>query len=98
LNVIIEIFNVTGVFGVIILTINMCLNSDFSLVYLLYSFLTLLIVSNIMALFSLVLLIYSLVKNKGSIRARVYYIILNIANLAFIWLLYYFNFLGYKLY
>lgn len=98
LNVIIEIFNITGALGVIILTVTMCLNSDFSLIYLLYFFLTLLIISNIMTFLSLILLIYSLFKNKGSIRVKVHYIILNIANLAFVWVLYYFNFLGYRLY
>lgn len=98
LNIVIEVFNITGVLGAMILTLEMCLNSDFSLAYMLYFFLTLLIVSTIMVLFSLALLIYSLVKKKGSIGSRIYYSFLNIGNLAFVWILYYFNFLGYKLY
>ena len=98
LNIIIEVFNITGALGAMILTLDMCLNGDFSLVYLLYFFLTLLIVSTIIVIFSLALSIYSLVKKMGPIRLRVYYIFLNIANLAFVWILYYCNFLGYKLY
>ncbi|OOM14555.1 serine hydrolase domain-containing protein [Clostridium saccharobutylicum] len=98
LNIIIEVFNIIGVLGAIILTLYMCLNSDFSLACLLYFFLTLLIVSAIMVIFSLALSIYFLVKKKGSVITRVYYICLNIANLAFVWILYYFNFLGYELY
>lgn len=98
LNIIIEVFNIIGVIGAGILTLEMSLNSDFSLAYLLYFFLTLLNLSTIMVIFSLALLIYSLVKEKGLIRESVYYTFLNIANLAFVWILYYFNFLGYKLY
>lgn len=96
LNIIIELFYVIGTIGTIILAVMMINNNDFSFKYLLYLFLTMLIISTIMVLFNLVFLVYSLVKKTGSIRVKLYYGILNIANLVFIWLLYYFNLLGYK--
>lgn len=98
LNIIIGIFYIVGTLGAIILTLEMCLNSDFSLAYLLYFFLTLLMAAAIMVIFSLILSIYSLVKKSDTIREIIYYILLNIANTIFIWILYYFNFLGYKLF
>lgn len=98
LNIIIEVFNSIGLLGAISLAVMMIYNNNFSVACLLYFSLTLLITSSIMVVFSFILLIYSLVNKKGSIIARVYYIFLNIANLAFVWILYYFNFLGYKLY
>lgn len=97
LNIIIEVFNSIGTLGTIILAVMMIYNNDFSLKYLLYFFLTLVIVATIMVLFSLALLIYYLFKKMGSIRVKIYYMILNIANLVFVWYLYYFNILGYKI-
>ncbi|RMD04381.1 class A beta-lactamase-related serine hydrolase [Clostridium autoethanogenum] len=97
LNIIIEVFNIVGVLGAVSLEMMMINNYDFSFKYLLYFFLTLLIVSTVIIPFSLALLVYSLVKKNGSIKARGYYIFFNITNLAFIWILYYFNFLGYKI-
>jgi CubicO group peptidase (beta-lactamase class C family) len=97
LNIVIEAFSIIGTLGAISLAVMMIYNNDFSFKYLLYFFLTMLIISTIMAIFGLVLLIYFLVKKNGSIRIKVYYTFLNIANIAFIWLVYYFNLLGFKI-
>ncbi|WPC43661.1 serine hydrolase [Clostridium sp. JS66] len=97
LNIFIEVFNVIGTLGAIMLSVMMIYNNDFSFKYLLYLFLTMLIISTIMALFSLGLSICYLVKKNVSIRTKICYVFLNIANLTFIWLLYYFNLLGYKI-
>lgn len=97
-NICIEIFYIIGVLGVIISTLEMCLNSEYNLSYLLYSLLTMLIIATIIVIVSLALSIYSLIKKKGIIRQRLYYMFLNMMNLGFIWFLCYFNFLGYKLF
>lgn len=96
-NITIEVLNSIGTLGTIILAVMMIYNNDFSFKYLLYSFLTMLIISVIVVFFSLALSIYSLIRKNESIRVKVYYMFLNIANLSFIWLLYYFNLLGYKI-
>lgn len=96
-NITIEVFNSIGTLGTIILAVMMIYNNDFSFKYLLYFFLTMLIISVTVVFFSLALSIYSLIRKNESIRVKVYYMFLNIANLAFIWLLYYFNLLGYKI-
>ena len=97
-NISIEVFYIIGVLGVIISTLEMCLNSEYNLSYLLYSLLTLLIIATIIVIVSLALSIYSLIKKKGIIRQRLYYMFLNMMNLGLIWFLCYFNFLGYKLF
>ncbi|MDK2829360.1 MAG: hypothetical protein PWP67_2180, partial [Clostridium butyricum] len=97
-NISIEVFYIIGVLGVIISTLEMCLNSEYNLSYLLYSLLTLLIIATIIVIVSLVLSIYSLIKKKGIIRQRLYYMFLNMMNLGLIWFLCYFNFLWYKLF
>ena len=97
-NISIEVFYVIGVLGSIILTLDMCLNSEYNLSCLLYAFLTLLIIATIIVIVSLALSIDSLIKKKGVIRKRLYYMFLNMVNLGFVWFLYYFNFLGYKLF
>ncbi|MEO2681863.1 serine hydrolase, partial [Clostridium butyricum] len=97
-NICIEIFYIIGGLGVIISTLEMCLNSEYNLSYLLYSLLTMLIIATIIVIVSLALSIYSLIKKKGIIRQRLYYMFLNMMNLGFIWFLCYFNFLGYKLF
>lgn len=97
LNIGVEIFNCIGTLGTIILAVMMISNNDFSLKYLLYFCLTLIIASTIMVLLSLVLLICSLVNRNVSFRMKMYYVFLNIANLVFVGYVYYFNLLGYKI-
>lgn len=96
-NIAIEVFNSIGTLGTIILAVMMIYNNDFSFKYLLYFFLTMLVISSIISALNLALLSYYLAKKNESIRVKVYYVLLNIANLAFIWLLYYFNLIGYKI-
>lgn len=97
LNICVEVFYCIGTLGSIILAVMMISNNDFSLKYSLYFCLTLLIASTIIAIISLLLLIYSLFKKNVSIRRKMYYVFLNIANLVFVGYLYYFNLLGYKI-
>ncbi|MGE5627725.1 MAG: serine hydrolase [Solirubrobacterales bacterium] len=96
-NIFIEIFNSIGILGTIILAVIMIYNNDSSFIYLIYFFLSMLIIATIGAVFNLVLSIYFLFKRNVSIRIKVYCIFLNISNLTFIWFLYYFNLLGYKI-
>lgn len=97
INISVEIFNCIGTLGTAILAVMMIINNDFSLKYLLYFCLTLLIASTIIVIFSLILLIYSLFNRNVSIRMKIYYVLLNIANITFAGYLYYFNLLGYKI-
>lgn len=96
LNFAIGIFNLTGIFGAVILAMAMIVNNNFNLMYLLYFFLTLLILSTGMTFINLILLIFVFFKKKMIIREKIYYSILSLANLLVVWLLYYFNLLGYK--
>lgn len=96
-NIAIEVCNILGLSGTIILAVMMIYNNNFSFSYVLYFFLTLLMISTTLVFLSIALSIYSLVRRSGFLRVRLYYILLNASNLVFIGLLYYFNFLGYKI-
>lgn len=96
-NLIIQLFNVVGFFGNVILATIMLLNNNFNLAYSLYIFLSLLILSTLMVICNVILLIYLLVKKSGLRKEKIYYIVMTLINLAFVWFLYYFNFLGYNI-
>lgn len=98
LNLLIEIFNIIGAFGVIQLTTMMIINNNFSFKYPLYVCLSLIIVACIMFILSLLLLIYFYRIQKGLKKEKIYFILIEVVNFAFIWFLYYSNLLGYKIY
>lgn len=98
LNIIIEVLDIIGVLGAIILAIKMCLTGEFNLSFGLYFFISLLIISSIVSVLSFVISTFNLVKKKGTVKSRIYNVVLNISHLVFIWVLYYFNLLGYKLF
>jgi len=71
--------------------------NDFNFAYLLYTFLCFLIVATILSICELIILIYIWINNCGRKVEKFYFTILTIINFIFIWFIYYFNFLGFKI-
>ncbi len=71
--------------------------NDFSFAYLLYIFLCFLIISTILSICGLIILIYIWINNCERKVEKIYFTILTIINFTFIWFIYYFNLLGFKI-
>lgn len=96
LNFIISVLNITGFIGALLLANSMINSNDSSFRYLLYMLLSFLILSTFLSGVGLINLIRLWLKKTYSKRDKIYFTVVTIANLIFIWLIYYFNFLGFK--
>lgn len=96
LNFIISLLNITGFIGVLVLAISMIVTNDSLFIYLLYILLSFLMFSTILSGVGLINIIRLWIKRVCSKRDEIYFTVVTIANIAFIWLIYYFNFLGVK--
>lgn len=97
INFLISIFNVIGFVGAIITTLFMIYNNTFKLKIILYLFLIFLIISSITSIIRAFILMVKFIKFHNEKICKPYEVILMIANLIFILLLYYFNFLGFNI-
>lgn len=96
-NLVIDVLNVVGIIGAIIAAVGMISINDFTFAYLLYTFLGFLTVSTVLSIFGLINLIYIYIKKRVEKSEKIYFIMLTITNFIFIWFIYYFNFLGFKI-
>lgn len=96
LNFIISLLNITGFIGALVLAISIIVTNDSSFIYLLYILLSFLMFSTILSGVGLINIIRLWIKKVCSKRDKIYFTVVTIANIAFIWLIYYFNFLGVK--
>ncbi|HDK7175914.1 TPA: serine hydrolase [Clostridium botulinum] len=97
INVFINVLNIAGIVGSVIMAMTMISINDFNFAYLLYTFLCFLIVATILSICELIILIYIWINNCGRKVEKFYFTILTIINFIFIWFIYYFNFLGFKI-
>lgn len=97
INFIISILNIIGFLGSLLMAMSMIAINDFSFGYLLYFLLGILIVSAILSCIGVINLMNMCVKKQGIKRDRIYFIVITIVNMIFVWLIYYFNFLGFKI-
>ncbi|SFA96321.1 serine hydrolase [Clostridium frigidicarnis] len=96
LNFIISLLNITGFIGALVLAISIIVTNDSSFIYLLYILLSFLMFSTILSVVGLINIIRLWIKRVCGKRDKIYFTVVTIANIAFIWLIYYFNFLGVK--
>ncbi|MBU3176851.1 serine hydrolase [Clostridium estertheticum] len=96
-NLIIAVLNIGGMVGATIIAMVMIGINDFKFAYLLYIFLGTLIASTVLSICGLIILIYTWVKKVGGKSEKRYFTFLTIVNFIFIWFIYYFNFLGFKI-
>ncbi|WP_258280584.1 MULTISPECIES: hypothetical protein [unclassified Clostridium] len=96
-NLVISAFNVVGMLGATIMAMTMISTNDFTFAWLLYTFLGFLIVSTALSICGLIILIYNWVKKRGRKAEKIYFTIITIVNFIFIWFIYYFDFLGFKI-
>ncbi|MBU3091246.1 beta-lactamase family protein [Clostridium sp. CF011] len=96
-NLVISAFNVVGMLGATIMAMTMISTNDFTFAWLLYTFLGFLIVSTVLSICGLIILIYNWVKKRGRKAEKIYFTIITIVNFIFIWFIYYFDFLGFKI-
>ncbi|KEI83239.1 beta-lactamase [Clostridium botulinum A2 117] len=97
INLVINILNIAGSVGSVIMAITMISINDFSFAYVLYGFLCFLMISTILSICELTILIYIWINNCGRKVEKNYFTILTIINFTFIWFVYYFNLLGFKI-
>ncbi|EPY2275805.1 serine hydrolase domain-containing protein [Clostridium sporogenes] len=97
INLFINVFNIAGIVGSVIMAMTMISINDFSFAYVLYTFLCFLIISTILSICELIILIYIWINNCGRKVEKIYFTILTIINFTFIWFIYCFNFLGFKI-
>ncbi|MBZ9606540.1 serine hydrolase [Clostridium estertheticum] len=96
-NLVISTFNVVGMLGATVMAMTMISTNDFTFAWLLYTFLGFLIVGAVLSICGLIILIYNWVKKRWRKAEKIYFTIITIANFIFIWFIYYFNFLGFKI-
>ncbi|SHI68345.1 CubicO group peptidase, beta-lactamase class C family [Clostridium cavendishii DSM 21758] len=96
-NLIISMFNIIGMLGATIMAMSMISINDFTFGYLLYIFLGFLIVATVLSISGGFILIYIWVKNRCTKVEKIYFTTLTVINFVFIWFIYYFNFLGFKI-
>lgn len=97
INLVINVLNIAGIVGSVIMAMTMISINDFSFAYLLYIFLCFLIISTILSICGLIILIYIWISNCERKVEKIYFTILTIINFTFIWFIYYFNLLGFKI-
>lgn len=97
INLFINVLDIAGIVGSVIMAMTMISINDFNFAYLLYTFLCFLIVATILSICELIILIYIWINNCGRKVEKFYFTILTIINFIFIWFIYYFNFLGFKI-
>ncbi|GAA0076558.1 serine hydrolase [Clostridium sp. CTA-5] len=97
LNFIISLLNLSGFIGILILAAYMIVMNNSSNIYLLYILLGLLMLSTFLSVVGLINLIRSFRKEIFRKRDKVYFTIVTVSNFIFVWLIYYFNFLGFKI-
>ncbi len=97
INLGINILNIAGSVGSVIMATTMISINDFSFAYLLYTFLCFIMISTILSICELIILIYIWINNCGRKVEKNYFTILTIINFTFIWFIYYFNLLGFKI-
>lgn len=96
-NCIISVLNIIGFYGGLILATLMILINDSSFIPILYILLVCILLSAILSIISIIYTIKLLIKNKVNFKLKLFYMIVSIANLIFIWAMYYFNFLEFKI-
>ncbi|MCB2306430.1 beta-lactamase family protein [Clostridium estertheticum] len=96
-NLVVGLIDIVGIVGAIIIEMVMISNNNFTFAWLLYTFLGFLIVGAVLSICGLIILIYNWVKKIGGKSEKRYFTFLTIVNFIFIWFIYYFNFLGFKI-
>lgn len=97
LNFIISLLNLSGFIGILILAAYMIVMNNSSNIYLLYILLGLLMFSTFLSVVGLINLIRSFRKEILRKIDKVHFTIVTVSNFIFVWLIYYFNFLGFKI-
>ncbi|MBU3132326.1 beta-lactamase family protein [Clostridium gasigenes] len=97
INFITSVFNIMGFLGALLMAMSMIAINDFTFEYLLYFSLWILIISSALSVVGVINLINIYVKKQSKKRDRIYFTLITIANLIFVWLIYYFKFLGFKI-
>lgn len=97
LNCITSLLFLIGSFGSLAAEFALVNNNDCPVINLLYLLLTLLIIGSVLSIASLINLIYMILNDILHVKNIIYFSVLEAAYFTFIFILYYFNFLGFNI-
>ena len=96
-NIIGQFMMIFGFIGTCVLIQLMSLNNDMCYRFFIYLFLTMIIIGTVFSIFHILIVFKFIINGKKSYKKILYLFINCSINLSFVWLLYYFNLLGYKI-
>ena len=96
-NIIGQFMMIFGFIGTCVLIQLMSLNNDMCYMFFIYLFLTMIIIGTVFSIFHILIVFKFIINGKKSYKKILYLFINCSINLSFVWLLYYFNLLGYKI-
>lgn len=96
-NIIGQFMMIFGFIGTCVLIQLMSLNNDMCYMFFIYLFLTMIIIGTVFSIFHILIVFKFIINGKKSYKEILYLFINCSINLSFVWLLYYFNLLGYKI-